>query len=233
MPQEKLTITSIKKATCAQGKRFAYYWDTELKGAAGSFIVRTPKLEDKETYSISSMLPKKKDIPIQDVLSVISEQTASNKDFIHDTPSMQNHNPERNDLFATLIAYGCNVGIPRMAQITKGQSNSVLKDVARQYMHIDKIKRANDNIVKKIDEISSYFNNSDLLHTSSDGQKYNIKGYSLNANASYKYHGTGQSVSSYNFTGWPFCAFLCNGNIICRTGSILHAGWCNASPIQH
>ncbi len=173
----------------------------------GSFIVKTPKLESKETYSISSILPYKKDIPIQNVLSVISQQTSFTKHFIHDTPSMQNHNPEDNALFAALIAYGCNVGISRMARITKGHSQSALENISRQYMHIDNIKRANDDVIKKIDEIADCFISSDLRHTSSDGQKYNIDGCSLNANSSYKYHGSGKGVSSYTFLDNRFVHF--------------------------
>jgi TnpA family transposase len=173
----------------------------------GSFILRTPKLEEKETHSISSILPHKKDIPIQNVLSVIASQTAFPKHFLHDTPSMQHRKPENNTLFTTLMSYGCNVGIPRMARITKGQNQASLENVARQYMHIDNIKRANDSVLKKIDEVSDYFITSDLRHTSSDGQKYNIDGCSLNANYSFKYFGKGQGVSSYTFIDDRFAHF--------------------------
>lgn len=76
-----------------------------------------------------------------------------------------------------------------------------------QYMHIDNIKRANNSILTKINEIGSFFNSSDLCHTSSDGQKYNIDGCSLNANTSYKYHGRGQGVSSYIFLDNQFAHF--------------------------
>lgn len=173
----------------------------------GSFILRTPKLEEKETHSISSILPQKKDIPIHNILSVISQQTAFPKYFVHDTPSMQHRYPENNTLFATLMAYGCNVGIPRMARITKGQSQSVMENVASQYMYIDNIKRANDSVLKKIDEVADYFIASDLRHTSSDGQKYDIEGCSLNANYSFKYFGKGQGVSSYTFVDDRFAHF--------------------------
>jgi TnpA family transposase len=71
----------------------------------------------------------------------------------------------------------------------------------------DYIKQANDSILKKIDEISLYFNASKLRHTSSDGQKYTIEGDSLNANYSYKYHGAGQGVSSYIFVDDRFTHF--------------------------
>jgi len=170
-------------------------------------VVRTPKLEDKETHSISTILPHKKDVPIQSVLSVINEQTEFSQQFTHDTPNMQHRKPEDAALFATLIAYGCNVGIPRMARITKGQSQSILESIAGKYMQIDNIKRANDTIINKIDEISDCFIPSQPRHTSSDGQKYNIDGDSLNANYSYKYYGAGQGVSSYTFVDDRFTHF--------------------------
>jgi TnpA family transposase len=39
----------------------------------------------------------------------------------------------------------------------------------------------------------------DRLHTSSDGQKFEVRVDSLNANSSYKYFGKGQGVSAYTF----------------------------------
>jgi len=39
----------------------------------------------------------------------------------------------------------------------------------------------------------------DRLHTSSDGQKFEVRVDSLNANYSYKYFGKGQGVSVYTF----------------------------------
>ena len=40
---------------------------------------------------------------------------------------------------------------------------------------------------------------SDRLHTSSDGQKFEVRADSLNANYSFKYFGKGQGVSVYSF----------------------------------
>ncbi len=169
--------------------------------------MRTPKLEDKEAHSISNILPHKKDVPIQSVLSVINEQTGFLEQFTHDIPRQQHHRPENEALLATLLAYSGNVGIARMARITKGQSQAIMENIAALYMQIGNTKRANDCILKKVDEIANYFIVAGLRHTSSDGQKYNIDGCSLNANASYKYHGSGQGVSSYTFLDNRFAHF--------------------------
>lgn len=173
----------------------------------GSFIVKTPKLEEKETHSISNILPYKKDVPIQSVLSVINEQTGFLGKFTHDIPSQQHHRPEDNALVATLLAYSFNVGIARMARITKGQSQTVMENIAALYMQIDNTKRANDCILKKIDEISNCFIAVKLRHTSSDGQKQVVDGDSLNANMSYKYPGLKRALSSYTFLDNRFSHF--------------------------
>jgi hypothetical protein len=59
----------------------------------GTFSVRTPKLEEKENYSIGQLLPHKKDIPIHSVLSIINEQTHFSERLIHDASRMQHHTP--------------------------------------------------------------------------------------------------------------------------------------------
>lgn len=173
----------------------------------GSFQVKTPKLADKEMDSISQLLPHKKDIAIQDVLAIVNQQTRFSERLIQDAPRKQHNSPEQHSLFATLIAYGCNVGIARMARITKGQSQAILETIAGKYLHIDNIKQANDCILKCIDDIAQPFNLAKVRHTSSDGQKRNVDGDSLNANYSYKYHGAEQGVSSYIFLDDRFAHF--------------------------
>ena len=44
-----------------------------------------------------------------------------------------------------------------------------------------------------------YRNDPDMLHTSSDGQKFEVAVDSLNANYSFKYLGKEKGVSAYNF----------------------------------
>jgi len=46
---------------------------------------------------------------------------------------------------------------------------------------------------------SLYRNSQDSLHTSSDGQKFEVRPESLNANYSFKYFGKGKGVSVYSF----------------------------------
>ena len=173
----------------------------------GSFVLRTPKLEETSTYSVTRLLPQRKDISIQSVLAVIGQYTSFIQEFVHETPGMQLNLPNQNALFASIIAYGCNLGIPRMARITRGPNQFMLETIVNQYLSLENIRNANDRVLKHIDKITKYFNKSSLCHTSSDGSKYTIDGDSLNANYSFKYHGSGHGVASYTFLNDRFAHF--------------------------
>jgi TnpA family transposase len=67
---------------------------------------------------------------------------------------------------------------------------------------VDGLQAANDRVLRLIDRLelpnlARRF--PDHLHTSSGGQKLEVRANSLNANYSYKYFGKGQGVSVYTF----------------------------------
>src|SRR5258707_14069421 len=67
---------------------------------------------------------------------------------------------------------------------------------------VDGLQAANDRVLQLTSrlELSNLSRRSpDRLHTSSDGQKFEVRVDSLNANYSYKYFGKGQGVSVYTF----------------------------------
>ena len=67
---------------------------------------------------------------------------------------------------------------------------------------IDNLVAVNDRVVSAMDTMelpNIYRRSSGRLHTSSDGQKFEIRAESLNANYSFKYFGKGRGVSAYTF----------------------------------
>ncbi len=61
---------------------------------------------------------------------------------------------------------------------------------------------ANDKVLHLMGRMelpNRYRRSQELLHTSSDGQKFEVKVESLNANHSFKYFGKGKGVSVYSF----------------------------------
>ncbi len=70
------------------------------------------------------------------------------------------------------------------------------------YFSLDNLIAASDRLLQFMDrlELPNLMRRSaDRLHTSSDGQKFEVRADSLNANYSYKYFGKGQGVSAYTF----------------------------------
>ncbi len=70
------------------------------------------------------------------------------------------------------------------------------------YFSLDNIRAANDQIVSFMDQMelpNIYRRDQNKLHTASDGQKFEVRTDSLNANYSFKYFGKGQGVSANTF----------------------------------
>jgi TnpA family transposase len=81
-------------------------------------------------------------------------------------------------------------------------SESALEHTVNWYFSLDNIIAANDRLLQFMDrlELPNLMRRcADRLHTSSDGQKFEVRADSLNANYSYKYFGKGHGVSAYTF----------------------------------
>ena len=92
------------------------------------------------------------------------------------------------------------IGVRKMAQILHSVSESELDHTLNRRFSLDNIRAANDAVVKAVDAIelpNLYHQTQDQLHTTNDGQKFEVHGDSLHANQSFKYFGEGQCVSVY------------------------------------
>jgi hypothetical protein len=80
-----------------------------------------------------------------------------------------------------------------------------LEHTVNWHFSVDGLQAANDRVLQLTSrlELPNLSRRSpDRLHTSSDGQKFEVRADSLNANYSYKYFGKGQGVSVYTFGVW-------------------------------
>ncbi len=81
-------------------------------------------------------------------------------------------------------------------------SETELENAINWYFSLDNLDVANDRVLQLMDRLEL----PNLLrcrqgrpHTASDGQKFEVRGDSLNANHSFKYFGKEQGVSVYTF----------------------------------
>ncbi len=104
--------------------------------------------------------------------------------------------------YAGITGYGCFIGLHKIATISSGIAEAELERTINGYFTLDSIYRANDTIVQFMDGLALpkvYRQPGEPLHTSSDGQKFEVAVDSLHANYSFKYFGQDQGVSTYTF----------------------------------
>ena len=168
----------------------------------GTLKVKTPK-QDKETFNSGiDLFPKNRFISLFEVLSAVNQASNFTDCFEHWQVKHNRDKPADKTFFAGMIGYGCNLGIRKTAKISRNINQHELENTINWYFTHENILRANDKILKLIDQLQLpkvFKRNQDITHTSSDGQKFSIGVDSLNADFSFKYLGKGQGVSVYSF----------------------------------
>ncbi len=198
----------LEKSFEITNKRIGKDLNLHFKLTDDSFILTTPKLDKTDEqieHTIAKYFPQSEFISVIDLLHSVQIKTDFLDSFKH--YSLQNIRTEKLDsnlLYASIVGYGCNISLSKMAKISKGISEHELDTTTTWYLSEDNTIEANDKIVAFIDslEIAKLLrNNPDINHTSSDGQKFNMKSNidSINAGYSFKYFGTAKGVSVYTF----------------------------------
>jgi len=167
-----------------------------------NFFVKTPAIERPETINLSSYFPQSKYISLTNILSAIQNHCHYLSDFQHYSLKYISKKPEDHIFYAGIMGYGCQIGVNKIAQISNGINESELENTVTWYFSLDNIKKANNKVLQFIQtlELPEFFKkSSNSLHTSSDGQKYQVPKESLNANYSFKYFGKGRGSSVYSF----------------------------------
>ena len=170
--------------------------------ANGSFHVSTPKLDEVEALSLSAFFPDRKYISLLEALATVDHATGFLNEFEHWQPKYQAAKPPKKIFFAGIIGYGCDIGHRKLAQISKQINENELDTTVNWYFSLENIQNANDRILQFVDRMelpNLYRQQPDVLHTSSDGQKFEVSVDSLNANYSFKYLGKDKGVSVISF----------------------------------
>ena len=174
-----------------------------LKIAANSdFIIATPKQEEQEAELLRSYFPERHFVPLPEILSTVASHTGFLEEFQHWQQRYAKGRAANKTLYAGIVGLGCAIGIPKMGQISPQINDASLQHVVNWYFSLDNIRAANDRMVAFMGEMelpNIYRRDQNKLHTASDGQKFEVKTDSLNANYSFKYFGKGQGISASTF----------------------------------
>lgn len=170
--------------------------------ANGQFTIATPAEEETHDEQIDTFYPEQHVVPLPEVLFTVNQHCNFIENLQH---WQQSHVPQLlspSTFFAGIMGLGCGIGVRKMAQISTNITENELENTVNWRFSLDNIRAANDRVLTamaKIELSNMYRKTPEIIHTASDGQKFEVRAESLNASRSFKYFGKDQGVSVYTF----------------------------------
>jgi TnpA family transposase len=171
-------------------------------GQKGAFSLTTPKAEESDAESLQHFFPERYYVALLEVLATVNCYSDFLNELQHWQQRYHHGRPPERTFYAGIMALGFGIGIRKMARISNQINESELEHTVNWYFSVENTHATNDQVLRLIDRLelpNLYRRSPDRLHTSSDGQKFEVHLDSLNANYSFKYFGKGQGVTVYSF----------------------------------
>ncbi|MEJ7861714.1 MAG: Tn3 family transposase [Pyrinomonadaceae bacterium] len=166
------------------------------------WVISTPKQDATLAAPLKNYFPSRQLVPLSEVLASVNQAVPFLDELQHWQMRRRQSKPVDQVFFAGIIGTGCELGIGKMAFISKHIGEIDLENTVNWYFSPENLQNANAKIVNFLNnlELPNLLRRSqDRLHTSSDGQKYAVSVPSLNANHSFKYFGHDKGVTVYSF----------------------------------
>ena len=158
-------------------------------GKNGGFTLATPKQEESDAEPLQHFFPERSYVPLLEILSTVNRYTHYVDELQHWQQRYHHRRPSEPTIFAGVIGIGCMIGLRKMMRISHPINEAELEHTVNWHFSVDGLQAANDRVLQLTDrlELPNLSRRSpDRLHTSSDGQKFEVRADSLNANYSYK-----------------------------------------------
>lgn len=200
----RVTLLRLNEKLNAQIKRTNEQLDENKQvyfDVAGDWHLMKDKRKEAEPNS-ESLYPQEYIIPLLEVLTTVEKASGFISVFNHQGIDYLPKRPEQKLFFAAILGYGCNIGIRKFSFMSKGIPTSSLETTALHYFSPEILIRANDKLLSFSNALplTAHFSKDEgFVHTSSDGQKFDVSVASLVASPSFKYFGNGRGVTLYSF----------------------------------
>ena len=173
-----------------------------IKFKKAGFTLSTPTQDESDAGSMQQFFPERDFVPMLEILATVNRHTGWMDEFQHWQQRHHHGRPADRVIYAGIIGIGCTIGIRKMARISHPLSETELENTVNWYFSLENLEAATDRVLQLMDrlELPNLLRRTPgRLHTSSDGQKFEVWVDSLNANHSFKYFGKEQGVSVYTF----------------------------------
>lgn len=154
---------------------------------------RIPGIENHPFYN---ELPP---IEINDLLAFVNEKSGFMASFIHILERYVKNDADNQTIVACVIAQGENMGIRKMSEISDIGYHTLVTTTGN-FIRLETLKNANDKVSNATAQLPlfRYYNlQEDIIHSSSDGQKFETQIDTIRSRYSPKYFGLNKGLSSY------------------------------------
>ena len=137
-------------------------------------------------------------VGISSVLDFVNQQCRFMDVFEHTLGRYVKTKADERAISACILAWGTNTGLGRMGQISDIDYN-MLASTSDNFIRLETLREANDLITNTIAEMPIFreYDIGGLVHSSSDGQKFETGLRTINARHSPKYFGLKKGVVAY------------------------------------
>ena len=170
------------------------------RGKTVNWTLPYKKEEGEENHRFYHTVPT---ISIASLLSYVNQKTGFLDGFSHVLDRYAKGNKNEKSLIACIIALGTNMSLGRMGEISD-ISHQELQTTYQNYFRMETLKRTNDiaaNATAKQSIFRHYDIESDVLHSSSDGQRFETQRNTANARYASKYFGLKKGISALTLVG--------------------------------
>ncbi len=159
------------------------------------WTLQSPRATERVNHPFFDRL---KQVDISRVLHFVNQHCQFMEAFNHIRSRYVKKEVDNRVITASLIAWGTNMGLGRMGEISD-MGYQVLKTTSDNFIRLETLSGANDLVSNAIAQlpIFRHYDIGDVIHSSSDGQKFETRIHTINARHSPKYFGLKKGIVSY------------------------------------
>lgn len=168
----------------------------------GHLSLYTPPVPKPDYDSVREIIGKERYVPILQIMSEVNTLTDFTRHFKHYKIKSFKDKPNNETFYAGVFGLASGMELHKFASTAIGIKYNTLINCINWYFYPDNLYELNQELVKHMAKLSlpnKFKREQALLHTSSDVQKRCVSAESLNADYSYKHHGSSKVISINRF----------------------------------
>ena len=169
----------------------------QIKNRGGHNRWTLPYTRDTDSLN-HSFFDTLKSVDVGSVLHYVTQRCQFIDSFDHILGRYAKQTKEEQVLIACLIAWGTNMGLGRMGEISDIEY-PLLVATSDNFIRLETLKEANDRVSNATSQLSIFhhFDINEVIHSSSDGQKFETGIHTIRSRHSPKYFGLKKGIVSY------------------------------------